>query len=257
VRSHRPLSLVPSPLPCIAMSGAYVEHSTVDVKLDRADRVYRPGESVSGSLLVIAKDGWTHTGVQLSVLGQAKLQLSARSVGLFESMSNLKPLVLLEKNIQVLPPGKVPNGLTSAAFEFQLPEKGLFESYHGVYINVSFTITATVNRSAMKKSLTRTIEFIVEVPKVPKLEPDPEPFNITPESLENVNASTIANIPTFTITGKLFHKQCPINLPFTGELNIQVKPYYWACYSVFFSLHRCVYRCFTVAPGVGRHREVD
>ena len=239
------------------MSGAYVEHSTVDVKLDRADRVYRPGESVSGSLLVIAKDGWTHTGVQLSVLGQAKLQLSARSVGLFESMSNLKPLVLLEKNIQVLPPGKVPNGLTSAAFEFQLPEKGLFESYHGVYINVSFTITATVNRSAMKKSLTRTIEFIVEVPKVPKLEPDPEPFNITPESLENVNASTIANIPTFTITGKLFHKQCPINLPFTGELNIQVKPYYWACYSVFFSLHRCVYRCFTVAPGVGRHREVD
>lgn len=125
----------------------------------------------------------------------------------------------------MLPPGKVPNGLTTAPFEFELPKEGLFESYHGVYINVSFSITATVNRGAMKKSLTRTLEFIVEVPEVPTLEADPEPFNITPESLENVNSSTIENIPTFTITGRLFHKQCPINLPFTGELNIQVVLY--------------------------------
>lgn len=83
------------------MTDTYVEHSTVDVKLNRTDRMYHPGETVSGSLLVNAKDGWTHTGMQLGVLGQAKLQLSARSVGLFESMSNLKPLMLLEKSIQV------------------------------------------------------------------------------------------------------------------------------------------------------------
>ena len=62
------------------MSG--IEHSSVDVKLKRVDRIYRPGEVVSGTVLVSAKGGWSHKGVVLSVVGQAKLQLSARSVGL-------------------------------------------------------------------------------------------------------------------------------------------------------------------------------
>jgi hypothetical protein len=169
-----------------------------------------------------AKSGWSHSGVYLSVSGQAKLQLSARSVGLFESMSNLKPLVLFEKTINALESGRVPDGVTNAPFEFQLPDKGLHESYHGVYINVAYYINVTCDRGVMKKSLSRNIEFIVEVPEEPRREPEPEPFNITPESLENVNASSIANIPTFTITGRLFHKICPINLPFTGEVTIAV-----------------------------------
>lgn len=199
-----------------------IEHSGVDVKLKRVDRIYRPGETVSGVVQISAKSGWSHTGVYLSVAGHAKLQFSARSVGLFDSMSNLKPLILFEKTINALESGRVPDGITNAPFEFQLPEEGLHESYHGVYINVAYYITATCDRGVMKKSLTRNIEFIVEVPEKPRIEPEPDPFNITPESLENINASSIANIPTFTITGRLFRKVCPINLPFTGEVTIAV-----------------------------------
>ena len=201
------------------MSG--IAHSSVDVKLKRVDRVYRPGETVQGNVVVSAKDGWSHGGVTVSILGQAKLQLSARSVGLFESMSNLKPQVIFTEDVSVLPSGRVPDGVTTAPFEFKLPSSGLFESYHGVYINVSYYINCVCERGVMKKALNRNIEFIVEVPETPKSEPDPEPFSITPEALENVVESSIPNIPKFNITGRLFHKLCPINLPFTGEVTIQ------------------------------------
>ena len=135
---------------------AAIEHSSLDVKLKRVDRIYRPGEVVEGILIINAKSGWSHNGISLQVrpaasppppppppythrhtharkhrtvppakalatattattrfathsiyqvVGQAKLQLSARSVGLFESMSNLKPLVLMELPVVVLDAG--------------------------------------------------------------------------------------------------------------------------------------------------------
>mmetsp|Transcript_84735 Transcript_84735/g.164392 ORF Transcript_84735/g.164392 Transcript_84735/m.164392 type:complete len:301 (-) Transcript_84735:42-944(-) len=199
-----------------------IEHSGIEIKLKRVDRIYRPGETVSGVVQISAKSGWSHSGVFLSVAGQAKLQLSARSFGVFESMSNVNPLAMFEKTINVLESGRVPDGITNAPFEFVLPEQGLHESYHGVYINVAYYITVSCDRGVMSKSLSRNIEFIVEVPETPRNEVEPEPFNITPESLENVKASSLVNIPTFTITGRLFRKVCPINLPFTGEVTIAV-----------------------------------
>lgn len=202
------------------MSKVEIEHSGLDIKLKRVDRVYRPGDIVSGTIIINAKDGWSHNGLSMSVLGQTQLKLSARSVGIFDSMQNLKPLVLFETKKSILGDGRVPNGATSVPFEFKLPDKGLYESYHGVYITVSYFISCQIDRGVMKKSLSKNIEFIVEVPEAPKSENEPEPFKITPESLENVKAASIATIPTFNINGRLFHKICPINMPFTGEVAV-------------------------------------
>jgi len=35
-----------------------------------------------------------------------------------------------------------------------------------------------------------------------------------------VQASSVSSIPSFNITGRLFHNLCPINLPFTGEVTV-------------------------------------
>ena len=64
---------------------------------------------------------------------------------------------------QVMEASKVPEGLTTAPFSFELPSAGLYESYHGVYINVSYSLTASCERGMRHRSLTRNIEFIVEV----------------------------------------------------------------------------------------------
>ena len=69
-----------------------IEHSSLEIRLGKVDRIYRPGERVSGVVVVRAKAGWSHRGVTLRVEGAAKLQLSNRSLGLFESMSTMKPV---------------------------------------------------------------------------------------------------------------------------------------------------------------------
>eukprot|EP00617_Octactis_speculum_P017100 CAMPEP_0185762144 /NCGR_PEP_ID=MMETSP1174-20130828/21106_1 /TAXON_ID=35687 /ORGANISM="Dictyocha speculum, Strain CCMP1381" /LENGTH=302 /DNA_ID=CAMNT_0028443677 /DNA_START=10 /DNA_END=918 /DNA_ORIENTATION=- len=198
-----------------------IEHSSLDIKLKRVDRIYLPGEMMEGLVIISSKAGWSHQGIMMHVAGHAKLQLSARSVGLFESMSNIKPLCLMDQNFDILDSGKVPDGVTEIPFEFQLPKEGLHESYHGVYINVEYKINVSCERGFPKKALHRNIEFVVEVPEAAKSETEPERFEITPESLENVNASSLSKIPIFKISGRLFHKLCPINLPFTGEVTIE------------------------------------
>ena len=96
---------------------AVIEHSSLEIKLGRVDRIYRPGEKVSGVVVVRAKDGWSHKGVILRVEGAAKLQLSNRSLGLFESMSTMKPRVLINDTVEVAPPAKLPAGTSEIPFE--------------------------------------------------------------------------------------------------------------------------------------------
>ena len=51
--------------------------------------------------------------------------------------------------------GKLPDGQTTLPFEFPLrssnPSYGLFETYHGVFVNVMYTITAEMQRGLFSK----------------------------------------------------------------------------------------------------------
>ena len=63
----------------------------------------------------------THQGITLRIEGAAKLQLSAKSVGLIEAIYNsVKPYTLLEYNIEVASAGRIPDGVTRIPFEFKL-----------------------------------------------------------------------------------------------------------------------------------------
>ncbi|OQR93397.1 hypothetical protein ACHHYP_02586 [Achlya hypogyna] len=200
--------------------------STLDIKLDRVDRVYRPHETVRGHVLVHATSAFAHQGISMRVEGSAKLQLSAKSVGLFEAFYNtVAPLELVYFHIPITGPGKVPVGVSKIPFEFELlsadPKQCFVETYHGVYVSVKYEIIVDCVRGIMKKNLHRTLEFIVEVPLRDALPDAPEDFVITPDKIENLRTSSMRNVPMFRITGRVHRTNCPVNMPFTGEVTVE------------------------------------
>ena len=139
--------------------------------------------------------------------------------------SSIKPVQLLDFTTEVQGPAKLPDGVSEFAFEFPLsPIKGekLHETYHGVFVNVQYTITVSAKRGMMSKDLKRTLEFIMEAPEREKtLKEHPSPFSIVPESLENVKKSSLHHIPSFKIVGRLDSVACNIGQPLTGEVVVE------------------------------------
>ena len=56
-------------------------------------------------------------------------------------------------------------GTTELPFEFRLeplPGQSLYETYHGVFVNIQYTLTADMPRGMLAKNLSANLEFIVE-----------------------------------------------------------------------------------------------
>ena len=99
------------------------------------------------------------------------LQLSAKSVGLFEAFYNsVKPIQLLSSCIDLpqgnAKPGKFEVDPTEIPFQFQLdPPSGqqLYETYHGVFVNITYMLKVDMIRGMLAKNLQKSLEFILEV----------------------------------------------------------------------------------------------
>jgi len=200
----------------------------LDVRLKKSDRIYQPGETVSGLVVVQSEKGSSlaHSGITLRVEGKVQLQLSPKSVGLLEAFySSLKPIDVLAYTIEVAPSGKLPPGVSELPFEFVLdPVKGqrLFETYHGVYVNIQYIIECDVPRPRLAKNLRKTLEFIVEMPSAKKGKSKERiPFEIAPDSLQNVGKKLQDSIAKFRVTGHLSSAVCDITEPFTGEIVVE------------------------------------
>mmetsp|Transcript_37772 Transcript_37772/g.60624 ORF Transcript_37772/g.60624 Transcript_37772/m.60624 type:complete len:314 (+) Transcript_37772:96-1037(+) len=199
---------------------------SMELKLDNDDRTFSPGDTIAGAVIVNAGKGMSHNGISISVDGSVKLQLSAKSVGIFEAFySTLKPLVLVEKKLEVLKPGSLGPGVHSIPFQFKLkPSNGmpqLYDTYHGVYINVQYVIGALVKRGMMQKDFQKEMEFYVEVFAEDVKEKKKHEFKISPDQLQNVHRGLKSKIPTFLFEGHLDSVICDVTQPFTGELVIQ------------------------------------
>lgn len=201
----------------------------VDIKLNRTDRVYEPGETVSGVVFVQTNSSMKHGSIQLKMEGSVSLQLSARSIGLFEAFySTIKPVQLMTYEIEVSAGGKCASGVTEYPFEFTLtplPGQSIYETYHGVYVNVQYTMSVDMKRGAMSKNLKNNKEFVVKT-KVDDsfkkaLTNKPFPFKVSPDSLQNVKESSKKKIPGFAFDGFLKHTTCNIMEPFLGEIIIR------------------------------------
>lgn len=125
-------------------------------------------ELVQGQVIISSPKGFAHQGIAMKVEGSARLQVSAKSAGLFDAFYNtVPPMELVYLHIPVAPAGKVPFGVTKFPFEFELvgnDKQPLFETYHGVYVSVKYEIVCDCVRGIMKSTLHKTLEFIVEVP---------------------------------------------------------------------------------------------
>jgi len=199
---------------------------SIELKLSRTDRVYRPGESVKGVVLLSGGRGVVHEGVQLLAEGNVTLQLSSKSVGLFEAFySSTKPISLFNHASELVPPGKLAEQQVEVPFEIPISAvrgERLFETYHGVFVNVQYMLSVELKRGMLSKSLKRQLEFVVEAPDTaPPLKPQPVPFSIVPESLENVKQSSLRHVPSLKVSGRLDSVLCSINEPLEGEVTVE------------------------------------
>ncbi|XP_053561910.1 vacuolar protein sorting-associated protein 26C [Bombina bombina] len=198
--------------------------TALDIKIKRANKVYREVEMLSGVVVVMSKDTVQHQGIMLTMEGSVNLQLSAKSVGVFEAFYNsVKPIQIISSTIEMVKPGKLPSGKTEIPFEFPLLMKGnkvLYETYHGVFVNIQYTLRCDMKRSLLAKDLTKTCEFIIHsLPQKAKQTPSPVDFTITPETLQNVKER--ASLPKFLIRGHLDSTNCVITQPLIGELIVE------------------------------------
>ena len=198
--------------------------ATLDVRLKRASKVYREGELIRGAVVITSKGDISHNGLSLTVEGSVNLQLSAKSVGVFEAFYNsLKPIQLINYTLELVKPGKFPNGTTEVPFELPLKGKGgkqLYETYHGVFVSIMYSMRCDMKRSLLNRDIQKVVEFIIEC-KSNSIPEDGEKrvdFTVNRESLQNVKNRS--NVPDFLVTGYLDTANCIITKPFTGELTV-------------------------------------
>uniref|UniRef100_A0A674NIV2 Vacuolar protein sorting-associated protein 26C n=1 Tax=Takifugu rubripes TaxID=31033 RepID=A0A674NIV2_TAKRU len=176
----------------------------LDIRLKRANKVYHEGEVVSGVIVMVCKEAVQHHGIFLSMEGLVNLQLSSKSVGVFEAFYNsVKPIQLISSNIEVAKAGKVPPGKTEIPFEFPLNTKSnkvLYETYHGVFVNIQVKTPGLLPQKA-------------------KVVPMPVNFSITPDTMQNVRERS--SLPKFLVRGHLDATNCVITQPLTGELQVE------------------------------------
>ena len=198
--------------------------ATLDVRLKKASKVYREGELIRGAVVITSKGDISHNGLSLTVEGSVNLQLSAKSVGVFEAFYNsLKPIQLINYTLELVKPGKFPNGTTEVPFELPLKGKGgkqLYETYHGVFVSVMYSMRCDMKRSLLNRDIQKVVEFIIEC-KSNSIPEDGEKrvdFTVNRDSLQNVKNRS--NVPDFLVTGYLDTANCVITKPFTGELTV-------------------------------------
>ena len=84
-----------------------------------------------------------------------------------------------------------------------------------------YALHVEIRRGILAKNIKRSIEFIVEAPAPLPPKPQPAPFLIVPDSLENVRKSALHHVPTFKISGQIDSTVCNIAAPFTGEVIVE------------------------------------
>lgn len=217
---------------------------TIEIKLDRSNKIYYEGELVKGTVQVTSTTetkhegkrnslenpdfDWTFqlSGIFISLDGSVALQMSNKNVGIFEAFYNsVKPIQLLDALLELQPAGKLAQGITEFEFEFPLncvrEQRTLYETYHGVFVNILYMLKAEVRKSFLtkNKAVSHQQQFIIQTRPTPAIAAKPVNFSISPETLQKSVKERIS-IPRFLFTGVLDTTDCCITQPFTGYIQI-------------------------------------
>jgi len=153
--------------------------------------------------------------------GVVNLQLSAKNVGIFK----LTPITIVDYLVTIEKSGNIEH-TKEYPFEFELkplPEQEFYETYHGVYINIIYTLNADLKERKLiiGRTLTKQLEFIVENPITPEKFPlVQEKFIMSPGSTE-IASNKLKDFPQFEVEGFLKALKCSLSQPFEGEIIVK------------------------------------
>eukprot|EP01135_Chromosphaera_perkinsii_P012455 Nk52_evm66s2657 gene=Nk52_evmTU66s2657 len=217
---------------------------SVEIQFGKADKVYRYGDTVAGVVIVSSQGILSHSGLSLKMSGvisfskNSPVHVAGKTAGVMATMNAADcpiPLVTYSRNIELPSATKLPSGKTEIPFSFKLipngdgsgkdfGERGLFETYHGVYINIIYAVQFIIQRTMLSKDISKSVEFIVEARPNGTIMRIPIPFTMSKETiLQNLKKSRASSndVPEFCIEGRIDSAECDLTKPFTGELIVR------------------------------------
>uniref|UniRef100_A0A9I9CDT4 Down syndrome critical region protein 3 homolog n=1 Tax=Cucumis melo TaxID=3656 RepID=A0A9I9CDT4_CUCME len=201
----------------------------VELKLSRTNRIYRPCEHLQGQIIVNSRSSISHSGIRIALNGSVNLQVRGGSAGVIESVYGvIKPILIVNRSILVRPSGKLASGTNEIPFSVILrqPSENLgkfYETFHGTDINIQYLVTVDISRGYLHKSLSATMEFIVESDTADFLErplsSEMVIFYITQDTQRHPLLPELRS-GGFRVTGKM-STLCSLSDPITGELIVE------------------------------------
>ncbi|XP_048330527.2 uncharacterized protein LOC107418538 isoform X2 [Ziziphus jujuba] len=202
----------------------------IELKLSRTSRVYRPSEAVEGKIIVKSNSSISHYGIRLNVNGSVNLQVRGGPLGAVESLYGVvKPIPIVNKTVEVKPSGTISSGTTEIPFSVILRKQGeenlekFYETFHGANISIQYLLTVDIMRGYLHRSLSSTVEFIVESDKGDLLERPISPevilFYITQDTQRHPLLPELKS-GGFRVTGRMT-TECVITDAISGELTVE------------------------------------
>lgn len=200
---------------------------SLDIRLKKTNKTYHEGDLLKGTAVVNASSEAKIDGLIVNCEGFVGMQVSNKNTGVFDAFYNSvnKPITLLNQTLEVLPAGtKIAAGISEFDFEFPLRSKGgdkLFETYHGVFVSITYFIKAELKRKFLAKDCQAKVQFFVQnqLQPIERSNQVPVHFSISPETLQKSSKERIS-IPRFLITGTLDSTVCCLSKPFNGFITI-------------------------------------
>ncbi|KAK6795693.1 hypothetical protein RDI58_009148 [Solanum bulbocastanum] len=203
---------------------------SVEIKLSRSNRIYRPNELVEGKIVTKLSSSISHQGIRLNVNASVNLQVRGGSAGVIESFYGvIKPITILKKTVEVLKSGRISSGTTEIPFSFWLkdpgekPSENFYETYHGGDISIQYLASVDISRGYLHKSLSATVEFIIESKKenLPE-KPISSEMVIFYMTQDTQRHSLLPELKSggFRVSGKVC-TLCSLSDPIEGELTVE------------------------------------
>jgi len=206
----------------------------LEIAFDRPSRTYHPGEKVTGKLIVNSNGiSLRHDGLVAELEGLVTLQFEDVK-GATWAGGVTRTVPIIEEKRTLCTSGRLPAGATQLPFSFDLrptvnpannPEftAELFETYHGVKIDVEYNVKSEIKRSLLSGgSIAQTAEVYVEFGggggKVDKetARRRPSEFAIVPERVRTADPGK--RIPKFKIDVSATTRN-PRNLILVSEIS--------------------------------------
>ncbi|KAH7830130.1 putative vacuolar protein sorting-associated protein 26C [Monocercomonoides exilis] len=190
------------------------------ISLKRPDKTYTPGRPVNGLIRVDSPtQALTHQGIKLVFEGSLTLTHGLDSA----AFSSQEKHQLARIAVDISQAGKLPKGITEIPFEFPLEMKEgfhYFETYHGILVNVRYTLTCEIPRGMFSKTLKKTVEVVIVDYSHEAHPPKPLEFEMTSEKLKKASDKSDSEAPSFHFRGRVNTRLCNVVEPFMGEIEI-------------------------------------